>query len=87
MTNVTKIPFPELILAGDWYDTVYVIVTDIEQDQNAHDSVVEEEIRKLQQEFRAQNHHTVSLREVKRKRMYSGLQYFTLVQFRVRDVY
>lgn len=86
MPEITKIPFPNLILAGDWSGIVYAITTEFDNKEE-HDSAIEMEIQKLKRNFNRDNHHTVSLREVKRKRLYSGVQFCTLVQFRVRDSY
>ena len=86
MTKVTKIPFPNLILAGDWSGIVYAITTEFDK-QEEHNSAVEQEIKELKYDFNVKNHYTVSLREVKREILYSGVQFCTLVEFRVRDSY
>ena len=82
--EITKIPFPNLLLAGAWSGTVYAITTETDNKEE-HDAEVEEAIQKLRRSFNGRNHYSVSLREVKRERLYSGVQFCTLVQFRVRD--
>lgn len=86
MIGITKIPFPNMLLAGDWCGTVYAVTTEADNKEE-HDAAVEQVVRKLQGDFNGKNHHSVSLREVKRERFYSGVQFCTLVQFRVRDSY
>lgn len=86
MAEVTKIPFPNMILAGDWSGIVYAITTDCEQKEE-HDAEVEQVIQKLKRDFNDNHHYTVSLREVRRERLYNGVSFCTLAQFRVRDSY
>lgn len=86
MAEITKIPFPNLILIGDWSGTVYAITTEFDNKEE-HDVAMNAEIQKLKREFNSKNHHTVSLREVKQETMYNGVQFCTLVQFRVKDLY
>ncbi len=87
LTEIIRIPFPSLILAGEWAGTVYAITTAESNDRAFHDVEVELAIAEIKAEFSNRNHYTVSLREVKREAFYSGAEYVTLVQFRVRDSY
>lgn len=86
MTGITKIPFPNMLLAGDWSGTVYAITTEADNKEE-HDAKVEKAVWELWDEFKGKNHYSVSIREVKRERLYNGVQFCTLVQFRVRDSY
>lgn len=86
MVEITKIPFPNLLLAGDWSGIVYAMTTECDN-REEHDNAVELEVQKMKRNFDNEHHYTVSLREVKRESVYSGVQFCTLVQFRVRDSY
>lgn len=43
MTEITKIPFPNLLLAGDWCGAVYAITTEFDSKEE-HDSAVEQAV-------------------------------------------
>lgn len=84
--NTYKIPLPNMVLAGDWSGIVYAVTTEFDNKEE-HDAAVEQAVQKLRNDFNNKSHYTVSLREVKRERLYNGVQFCTLVQFRVRDSY
>lgn len=87
--TVTRIPIPSEILKGDWYGIVYAIDTTSESKEQ-HNIAVEETVIKIVSDFDNSNHHTVSLRLVKRELVFADERtqhYCTLVQFRVRDSY
>ena len=87
--TITKIPFPDHLLKGDWTGIVYSICTSwISADR--HNEIVEEKIKEIIREFNNTEHWSVSLRFVKKETVVSfdvTECYLTLVQFRVRDSY
>ena len=85
--NYTKIPFPSEILKGEWSGTVYAVYSS-EGTLEEHNEYVEETVKEIKWDFNQHNHYTVSLREVKRKLVYSDARtetHCTLIEFRVRD--
>ncbi len=87
--KITSIPYPKIILKGDWSGIVYAITTD-EGDLDRHKETVEEAIDSIKNEFNEKNHMSVSLREVKRELVWSNADlgmYCTLIEFRIRDSY
>ena len=87
--KITRIPYPRIILKGDWSGIVYAITTD-EGDIDRHKEAVEEAIESIENEFDEKNHISVSLREVKRELVWSNADldmYCTLIELRIRDSY
>ena len=87
--EVIKIPFPSLLLKGEWGGIVYSICTS-NATLNQHNVLVEEAIRNIVEEYDKTHHWSVSLRLVKKELAVSfevTETYLTLVQFRVRDSY
>ena len=84
---ITKIPFPSHLLKGEWYGTVYSILTEGTSAER-HNEIVEEKIKEIISEYDKTQHWSVSLRFVKKETVVSfdvTESYLTLVQFRVRD--
>lgn len=87
--EVIEIPFPRLLLKGEWDGTVYSICTS-NATLDQHNAIVEEVIRNIVEEYDKTHHWSVSLRFVKKELAVSfevTETYLTLVQFRVRDSY
>jgi hypothetical protein len=87
--EVIEIPFPRLLLKGEWEGTVYSICT-THASLDEHNKAVEETIRNIVEEYDKKHHWSVSLRFVKKELAVSfdvTETYLTLVQFRVRDSY
>ena len=87
--EVTKIPFPNTILRGDWYGIVYSILTE-EMTMEEHHEATDIESENLYDEFDKNHHNSVSLRFVKKETVHRDDRFgviLSLVQFRVRDSY
>ena len=87
--EVIEIPFPRLLLKGEWYNTVYSICTS-HATLDQHNKAVEDAIKNIVAEFDKTHHLSVSLRFVKKELAVSfdvTETYLTLVEFRVRDSY
>lgn len=87
--EISKIPFPSEILKGNWNDIVYAITT-LDGTTEDHKQMVDEKVEEIKKEFNGRNHHTVSLREVKRELVCEFERqesYMTLVEFYVKDIY
>ena len=87
--EIVEIPFPHLLLKGEWCDTVYSICTS-HASLDAHNAAVETAIKAIIQKYDQSHHWSVSLRFVKKELAVSFDRtetYLTLVQFRVRDSY
>lgn len=87
--SVTRIPFPNHLLKGDWGGIVYSICTS-QTSAERHSETVEAKIKEIINEYNKTNHWSVSLRFVKKETVVSfdvTDTYLTLVQFRVRDSY
>ena len=85
--TVTRIPFADKILNGEWYDPTYLISTEGLTFEE-HDARAEAETQKIIDEYNKNNHSSVSLRYVKHELIHSFESekvYATLVQLRVRD--
>ena len=86
---VTEIPFPALLLQGDWTGVVYSISTTWASIDRHHE-IVEEKIKEIIKGFDKKSHWSVSLRLVKKEMVVAFDEtdcYLTLAQFRVRDAY
>ena len=87
--EIIEIPFPRLLLKGEWFGTVYSICTS-HASLDEHNKVVEEAIRNIVEEYDKTHHWSVSLRFEKKELVVSfdvTETYLTLIQFRVRDSY
>lgn len=87
--EVIEIPFPRLLLKGEWGGIVYSICTS-NATLDQHNAVVAEVIRNIVEEYDKTHHWSVSLRFVKKElavHFEATETYLTLVQFRVRDSY
>ena len=87
--EVTRIPYPRVLLAGDWDDIVYAIST-TDMTEEEHLRAVEEEVEKIKDLFDDENHWSVSLRETRRELVFFDSRFdnrCSLVQFRVRDAF
>ena len=87
--KITRIPYPRIILKGDWSGIVYAITTD-EGDIDRHKAAVEEAVDSIKNESDKKNRMSVSLREVKRELVWSNADhdmYCTLIGFKIRDSY
>lgn len=87
--RVTEIPYPSVLLVGDWSGLVYAIST-ISMDEEEHKRTVYAEVNKIVNTFDDKNHWSVSLREVRRELIRvrpERDELCTLVQFRIRDSY
>ena len=86
--TIARIPFPEIILKGDWSGAVYAITTYF-RTAEAHQEAVEKAIKAIKNGFNDEHHHTVSLRVVKQEDVCPEgyLSQCTLVEFRIRDSY
>lgn len=87
--EVIDIPFPRLLLKGEWGGIVYSICTTYAS-LDKHNEAVEETIKNIVEEYDKTHHWSVSLRFVKKELVVSfdaTETYLTLVQFRVRDSY
>jgi len=87
--TITRIPYPRVLLKGDWQGIVYAIDTN-EGDFDRHKAAVEEAISSIKNEFKEKDHMSVSLREVKRELVWTNddlNMYCTLIEFRIRDSY
>lgn len=87
--EIIEIPFPRLLLKGEWCDTVCSICTS-HLSLDEHNKAVELSIKTIIEEYDKTHHWSVSLRFVKKELAVSfeaNETYLTLVQFRVRDSY
>lgn len=87
--EINKIPFPSEILKGNWNEIVYSITT-CGGTAEDHKQTVDEKVEEIKKEFNGRNHHSVSLREIKRELVceYQRQEsYMTLVEFDVKDIY
>ena len=60
MAKVTRIPFPDRLLVGEWNGIVYVITTE-EEIKEEHEREVEIAAERIKTSFNNQTHYSVNL--------------------------